>query len=571
MSTTAAVFYHKNGYDTTDERLLGRQSAGEGFLKGLVQHGTADWLYCYTGSKEEFNEFVKLINSWVKRPRQVRWLSSFTPRILAEAGTLYIPVPGIGEVAWARRFADQRDYSICGITHTIATKNVMQAVGDLLIAPVQPWDALICTSSSVKITIEQVLGDWAEYLAERTGGKVKTEIQLPVIPLGVDCDAFPQGDLARNIRSRFRQELGIGDDDIVVLFMGRLSFSSKANPVPMYMALEKAVKSTNAKVYLIQAGWFETTKEENSFKGTARVFCPSVNVIFIDGRPPQTRFNIWSAADIFISLAENIQETFGLTPIEAMAAGLPVIVSDWNGYQESVRHEVDGFKIPTLQPLPDSGLDLAEDLLNNSLNYTTYIGHTSMMTAVDIDACAKALILLINNGDLRRRLGENGKIRAREVYDWKVVIAAYEDLWQNLAEIRVTASMSMPQRLNSPPHPLCEDPFRLFAHYSTSNLTPDLVLTLGAMATPESMNDLRRIWFTGFGQERRSSIDIVDAILAGIASAGEMSVEDILNRWANNQTELAYLSRSLVYLLKFDVLRLSPDLFHKEAHLIKEI
>ena len=242
------------------------------------------------------------------------------------------------------------------------------------------------------------------------------------------------------------------------------------------------------------------------------------------------------------------------------------------GYQESVRHEVDGFKIPTLQPPPDSGLDLVESYLNDSLNYSTYIGQTSMMTAVDIDACAKALTLLINDGDLRRRLGENGQIRAREVYDWKVVIAAYENLWQNLAEIRAAGSMSMPVKLNSPPHPLCEDPFRLFGHYSTSNLMPDLVLTLGAMATPESMNDLRRIWFTGFGQERRCSIDLVDAILAEIATAGEMSVADILSRWANNnQTELAYLSRSLVYLLKFDVLRLSTDSLNKEACLINRI
>ncbi len=42
---------------------------------------------------------------------------------------------------------------------------------------------------------------------------------------------------------------------------------------------------------------------------------------------------IWQAADIFTSLSDNIQETFGLTPIEAMAAGLPSVVTDWDGYQ----------------------------------------------------------------------------------------------------------------------------------------------------------------------------------------------------------------------------------------------
>ena len=31
---------------------------------------------------------------------------------------------------------------------------------------------------------------------------------------------------------------------------------------------------------------------------------------------------------MFVSLSDNIQETFGLTPIEGMASGLPLIVSD---------------------------------------------------------------------------------------------------------------------------------------------------------------------------------------------------------------------------------------------------
>ena len=573
MGTTAAILYKKDGYNTSDRRLVGRQSAGEGFLKGLVQYGTADELYCYTGTQEEFAEFVGLIDPWAKRPRQVRWVSSSNPKMLAEAGTLYIPVPGVGSFAWSRRFTDQRAYSICGVTHTIATKNVMQAIGDLPIAPVQPWDALICTSQAVKIAVEEILGNWADYLAKRTGSsKIKPEIQLPVIPLGVDCDAFPQGDKARNIRAQFRQQFGIASDDIVVLFMGRLTFSSKAHPVPMYMALETAAKATNKKIHLIQAGWFENQKEENSFKGTAQAFCPSVNTIFIDGRLQETRFNIWCIADIFISLSDNIQETFGLTPIEAMAAGLPVIVSDWNGYQESVRHQVDGLKIPTLQPPPDAGIDLAESLMDDSLNYDTYIGHTSMMTAVDIDACSQALTLLINDAELRRRLGENGRSRVRELYDWKVVISAYEQLWQNLAEIRAAASMSVPLTPNSPPYPLCEDPFRLFAHYSTTKLTPDLVLCLGRMAKPESLQEIRKIWITSFGRNRRSSSEIIDAILARIKADGEMSVGDILNQWGdNNPTQLAYLSRSLVYLLKFDVLRLSPNSLNQGTHIIGSI
>ena len=112
MGKTAAVFYNQDGYTTSDRRLLGRQSAGEGFLKGLVQYGTADALYCYAGTQEEFKEFVQIINPWAKRPRKVQWLPSFNPKMVAEAGSLYIPIPGVGAYAWSRRFADQRAYSL---------------------------------------------------------------------------------------------------------------------------------------------------------------------------------------------------------------------------------------------------------------------------------------------------------------------------------------------------------------------------------------------------------------------------------------------------------------------------
>lgn len=42
------------------------------------------------------------------------------------------------------------------------------------------------------------------------------------------------------------------------------------------------------------------------------------------------------------------QETFGQAPIEPMAAGLPVVVTDWDGRRDTVRHGEDGILVPTL-------------------------------------------------------------------------------------------------------------------------------------------------------------------------------------------------------------------------------
>jgi hypothetical protein len=55
---------------------------------------------------------------------------------------------------------------------------------------------------------------------------------------------------------------------------------------------------------------------------------------------------------MFLFPIDNVQETFGLAPIEAMAAGLPVIVSDWDGMKDTVTPDV-GIRIPTEVPHAD--------------------------------------------------------------------------------------------------------------------------------------------------------------------------------------------------------------------------
>ena len=54
-----------------------------------------------------------------------------------------------------------------------------------------------------------------------------------------------------------------------------------------------------------------------------------------------------ASSDVFISLPV-LFKTFGLTPCEAMASGLPVIGTDWNGYKDTIINSKTGFTIPTL-------------------------------------------------------------------------------------------------------------------------------------------------------------------------------------------------------------------------------
>ncbi|HEV8098894.1 MAG TPA: glycosyltransferase family 4 protein, partial [Gaiellaceae bacterium] len=65
-------------------------------------------------------------------------------------------------------------------------------------------------------------------------------------------------------------------------------------------------------------------------------------------------------------------EPFGMPTAEAMAAGLPVVVSDWDGYRDTVRHEVDGFRIRTFAPGAGMGDGLAHAHEAGTLNYDRY-------------------------------------------------------------------------------------------------------------------------------------------------------------------------------------------------------
>ncbi|KAF0118918.1 MAG: putative Glycosyl transferase-like protein [Rhodospirillaceae bacterium] len=310
--------------------------------------------------------------------------------------------------------------------------------------------------------------------------------RLPVIPLGIDTESFIH---PPDVRAIWRERLGAAAADVVFLFMGRLSFHAKANPFPLYVALEEtARRSPGRRLHLVQAGWFANTFIEKAFRASASNLCPSINVVFLDGRQPEVRREIWAAADVFVSLVDNIQESFGLTPVEAMAAGLPVVVSDWNGYRDIVRDGLDGFRIPTL--MAPEGADLAERYAAGLDNYDVYCGLASQFVAVDINYCVTAFLHLINDPALRARLGEEGRRRAVAEYDWQAIIPRYQDLWAILAEERARAAESAPPVPAAPRVPARPDPYMIYHDYPTEKVG------LGHRIVPTrslSMESVRRL------------------------------------------------------------------------------
>ncbi len=556
-----ALRYQPDGFRVDRKAVMGRQSAGAGFLKGFIEHGGADRLIALAGSRAHFDDFRALAGQLDRAGRETVWARPLDRQTLRSAGTVFWPAPGLDEQAWNRRFGSERDYSLCGVTHTVASATIIRALGQYLLAPTQPWDALVCTSTAVRTVVERIIEQHADYLERRGGGRFRSPVRLAVIPLGVDCESYaPRDDdtvpgAGPGARHALRARLGIAEGDLAALFVGRLSFHAKAHPTPLLLAAARAAQRTQGRtVHLLLAGQFPNRAAEMEFREAAGRFGGAARVHFIDGSDgphgPVMR-SAWRAADIFVSLSDNIQETFGLTPVEAMAAGLPCVVSDWNGYKDTVADGETGFRIPTTTIGPGAGIDIADRHAAGVDSYDQMIGITSLATAVDVDACAEAIARLAGDAALRSRQGKAAAARARRLYDWRVVVAAYQDLWSELAELRAASPGLALRGRREAARTDFPDPFAVYRHYPTALLDTGTVV---AAKSPDAAADLARL--------RKGELNLHHSVAYAFLSDAE--VDALLARLASAPARAADLApdhpgagrrllRTLLWLRKFNL------------------
>lgn len=530
--------------------LMGRQAAGHGFLRAAVQARGDQPIRGLSPNAETAAGFDAVLKS-IDARAPFEWIRTTEPARIGKTGVLYLADISVSSHARARLRAGVGTYSLCGVTHTTASQNAMNEIAGLLREPVMPWDALVCTSRAVVETIRRIHDVETDYLRWRYGEAAIVEgPQLPIIPLGVHCADFAY---TEQQRAESRIALGLQPDDVAALFVGRLVFHAKAHPHAMYLGLQRAAERTGKPVTLILCGWTPTPQVEEIFRDGAARFAPDVRLMIVEGRESKVRDHAWAAADLFVTLADNIQETFGLTPIEAMAAGLPVVVTDWNGYRDTVRDGVDGFRIATWAPEPGMGEPLAAGHENGSLNYDRYCSATSSTTAVDMQNLVDALSALIADPGLRKSMGEAGRKRARETYEWSVIYRQYQELWRELNARRRAATSDVAPRMNlsSAPRALSTnlDPYSAFAHYPTHRIGPATRAAGVPGATAEEVAAcFEHRLFTGAPSPK----DLVLRVFAALRTGPE-TVESVA---AALNTAIPPIARTLGLLAKMGFVRL---------------
>lgn len=564
-----ALYYDPDGYVEPSvarpgpvadgpQGLMGRQVAGREFPNAYLTHGRWEALTAVVLSRDRADPLVELCRTHPSSRTKRRRLSVVEEADLIRrfaaadrpADVLHCPCPPDAELAWARHASAPAAFALCGVTHTLASPAGVAALRALLTAPFEPYDALVCTSRAVVDMVTAVTDSFAEYQRERFGGNPALRPRLELIPLGVDLDRFRPA--TADERANARAALSIRDGEVMVLCVGRLSHHAKAHPFPVFHAAHQAARRSGRPVHLVFAGWAAHPTVGREYRAAARYFAPAARVSFADGQDAAVRANVWRAADVFVSLPDNVQETFGLVVTEAMASGLPVVGSDWDGYRDTIRDGETGFLVPT-RMVGGATATATARLLSGAANYDHFLAECSQATAVDAGAAADALTLLVSDDGLRRRMGDAGRRVAVERFGWERVIRAYEALWaeqrREVSGARLAAGPSSSPVRYPPPE-------RSFAGYPSAWLTDGDRVRATADAPPR-LAGLLNMPLTNLEAGRRCHDH--DTLLALLRRAAEpLAVGDICGELERGGMASDAARATVAWLLKYDLLALVP-------------
>jgi alpha-maltose-1-phosphate synthase len=534
-----AIRFLPQGFETARNDLMGLPVANRGFLHGLIKYGGLEALYGYTPKQARLGSAFEQLARDLGATMPVRIIDGHRLDQLAEVGGLALCDPNLPAFARQRSLIGAQAYALTGVTHTVSDISPMTMIADLVTAPVEAWDALVCTSRAVAAMVSEMVRAEEARLAERLGGTRFPRPLLPVIPLGVDAARFISQD---EWRAAWRNRLGIGEEDVVALYVGRLSRHGKAHPLPMLAALGHAARLQSRALHLILAGWWLHPPEEVIWRDQAEAFCPEVGLHVLDGRDEAVSREIWSAADIFTLLVDNIQETFGLAPVEAMAAGLPVVATDWDGFRDTVRHGVDGMLVPTVMAPPGDGLEAALRYSTSNIYYGGWLTLTARLTAVDIGAATEAFRALAADPMLRRRMGAAGQGRVREAFDWSVIIPQYQAMWREQQAIRLAA----PAMDVAVPDPRHMDPTQAFAAWPSGTFCLSQRLRPDSQAATPPLRTLLR--FTAPSLPSELDEAGIAGLLTELHHRGEATAQELLDVLEPAQRRAG--KRALLWLLR---------------------
>ncbi|MEO0646086.1 MAG: glycosyltransferase, partial [Cyanobacteria bacterium J06650_10] len=231
--------------------------------------------------------------------------------------------------------------------------------------------------------------DLESKVSERFG--VKTPDM--VVPLGVALPNLPDRSESQRM---IREQFNIPDERPIVLFMSRID--PKKGFDLLLPALEKVYKN-NTPFHFFLCG---ANPQDRDYENSIREQIESSDWAqwatlsgFVSG---ELKAKILSAADVFV--LPSYYENFGIAVAEAMAAKIPVVISDQVHIWPAIEQSASGWVVPTEEaPL------------------------------------VAALSSALADGDERSRRGENAQQCAKENYSWDAIAKRLTIEYQKLTSL----------------------------------------------------------------------------------------------------------------------------------------
>jgi glycosyltransferase involved in cell wall biosynthesis len=137
--------------------------------------------------------------------------------------------------------------------------------------------------------------------------------------------------------------------------------------------------------------------------------------------------SLYASADVFVSLANSVQESFGLTLLEAAAAARPIIATDWDGYKNLIVHGENGLLVETRLE-PPQPLDCVTAGIENFIDVH---GRLAGRVKIDPHEVAALLLRVLSDRECAERLSVGAQELARR-HAWPEVIPQVEKYWQTM-------------------------------------------------------------------------------------------------------------------------------------------
>jgi len=261
-----------------------------------------------------------------------------------------------------------------------------------------------------------VTSNWVKQVYVRDGIRGDN---IVVLPVGCDTDSFvPRSVDDLKVRS-IREALGVTDEQIMILTVGGDAASKGAQEVMQALALIDA--RAPGWRYVCKVWPQPRTVQQNLIDlqlaadlGIDKKVIYSTNVVSHNFMPC-----LLAACDIYA--APSRLEGFGMIQVEANACGKPVIAIDAMAFLDTMVHGETAFLAKVAEERKITEAVFGE---GHGVDDSHRIVFPSPRTAefrASVPDIAKYLLQLMRGGDLRQRMGEAGRKRVVELFDYRQV------------------------------------------------------------------------------------------------------------------------------------------------------